>query len=113
MVRRARLCAASGPDRRGAAPRQLSTVPAASATRIVFHRAGDAETEEPTVQQLAGGARANLRLASPAPSGAVTKTRWSIPPLVRVARRRIGTYLPRIPFQSPRSKRDTPTTPSK
>src|SRR5215467_2716914 len=52
MVRRARFYTASGPDDRGATPGQLSTIPTAAAARIVFHRAGDAEAEEPTVQQL-------------------------------------------------------------
>src|SRR5262245_4906138 len=52
MVRRARLYTTSGPDDGGATPGQLSTIPTASAARIVFNRAGDAEVEEPTVQQL-------------------------------------------------------------
>src|SRR5262245_60700537 len=52
MVRRARLYTTSGPDDRGATPGQLSTIPTASAARIVFNRAGDAEIEEPAVQQL-------------------------------------------------------------
>src|SRR5262245_3481880 len=56
MVRRACLRASSGTKNRGATPSELSTVPTAAAARIVFHRPGDAEAEESTVKQLAGGA---------------------------------------------------------
>jgi hypothetical protein len=41
---------------RGAAPRELSTIPTAPATGSVLDRTRRAEVEEPTVQQLAASA---------------------------------------------------------
>src|SRR5262245_8567980 len=65
MVRRACLRASSSTKNRGPTPRELSTVPTAAAARILFHRPGDAEAEEPTVQQLGCARRGNARYAAP------------------------------------------------